>query len=213
MQAFSLVEPHDVPVRDRRRGRNPARKYIAGGTDLLQLAKDNVETPQRLVDLRGLLRLPAIHADADAACAWKPLARMSDVAAHREVVAAAGRCCRRRCWPPPRRRSAIWPRWAATCCSAPAAAISATPVSPATSACPDPAVRRSTARTGCMAILGGSDHCIATYPGDMARGPDRAGRAHGAHRAQWQSAPCRSTTFTRFRATRRTSKRFWRPAR
>src|SRR6266576_1356223 len=32
----------------------PDAKFIAGGTDLLQLMKDEVERPQRLVDLHGL---------------------------------------------------------------------------------------------------------------------------------------------------------------
>src|SRR5438270_11195314 len=32
----------------------PDAKFIAGGTDLLQLMKDEVERPQRLVDLDGL---------------------------------------------------------------------------------------------------------------------------------------------------------------
>ena len=74
---------------------------------------------------------------------------MSDVAAHPDRPRRASRSSARRCSPPPRRRSATWERWAATCCNARAAAISATPASPATSARPAPAVRPSTARTGC----------------------------------------------------------------
>jgi xanthine dehydrogenase YagS FAD-binding subunit len=83
MQAFSLIEPRDVAAAVTAASA-PGAKYIAGGTDLLQLAKDNVEAPTRLVDLEGL-RAGGVLASAD----WlrlEPLARMSDVAAHPEVV-------------------------------------------------------------------------------------------------------------------------------
>jgi xanthine dehydrogenase YagS FAD-binding subunit len=53
-------------------------KFIAGGTDLLQLMKDNVERPQRLVDLEGL-PLDTFSIDADGARIGA-LVRMSDLA-------------------------------------------------------------------------------------------------------------------------------------
>ena len=46
-----------------------AAKYIAGGTDLLQLMKDNVEAPDRLVDLEPL-PLTRIVA-GNGSCAWR----------------------------------------------------------------------------------------------------------------------------------------------
>src|SRR6266576_4457336 len=53
-------------------------KFIAGGTDLLQLMKDHVERPQRLVDLEGL-PLDTFSIGADGARIGA-LIRMSDLA-------------------------------------------------------------------------------------------------------------------------------------
>src|SRR5438067_5044437 len=53
-------------------------KFIAGGTDLLQLMKDHVERPQHLVDLEGL-PLATFSIDADGARIGA-LVRMSDLA-------------------------------------------------------------------------------------------------------------------------------------
>ena len=51
MQAFSLLAADiGTDARDRRSA-SPGRTFIAGGTDLMQLMKDNVEAPTRLVDL------------------------------------------------------------------------------------------------------------------------------------------------------------------
>jgi xanthine dehydrogenase YagS FAD-binding subunit len=44
MQAFVLTRPSDMSSAIAAASR-PGAAYIAGGTDLLQLAKDNVETP------------------------------------------------------------------------------------------------------------------------------------------------------------------------
>lgn len=56
---------------------------IAGGSDLMQLLKDNVETPDKLVDLEGLplTGIRAVATDLQLGS----MARMSDVAAHPEV--------------------------------------------------------------------------------------------------------------------------------
>ena len=53
MENFSLASPATVEAAVA--GAQQANtKYIAGGTDLLQLMKDNVERPLRLVDIEGL---------------------------------------------------------------------------------------------------------------------------------------------------------------
>jgi xanthine dehydrogenase YagS FAD-binding subunit len=164
MQAFSLVEPHDAQSAIAAASA-PGAKYIAGGTDLLQLAKDNVETPQRLVDLQGL---PAagIHANA-ARLHLEPLARMSDVAGHHDVVTR-------------------WPVLSQ------ALLASASPQIRNMATMGGNLLQRTRCGyfrdtgfacnkrvpgSGCpaingenrmLAILGTSDHCIASYPGDMA---------------------------------------------
>ena len=82
MQEFVLLQPAsaaDAVAAARATG----GKYIAGGTDLLQLMKDNVETPTRLVDLEPL-GLSDIEAD-DTSLRIGAMARMSDIAGHRAV--------------------------------------------------------------------------------------------------------------------------------
>jgi xanthine dehydrogenase YagS FAD-binding subunit len=83
MQAFTLTTPSDLKSAIAAASQLRAT-YIAGGTDLLQLAKDNVETPTGLVDLEAL-PMAGIQAGADG-LHLEPLARMSDVAAHPAVV-------------------------------------------------------------------------------------------------------------------------------
>lgn len=83
MQAFTLTRPSDINAAITAASAVQT-KYIAGGTDLLQLAKDNIETPSRLIDLESL-PMAGIHPGADG-LRLEPLARMADVAAHPAVV-------------------------------------------------------------------------------------------------------------------------------
>jgi xanthine dehydrogenase YagS FAD-binding subunit len=164
MQAFTLTQPRDTEAAIAA-ATQAGSKYIAGGTDLLQLAKDNVETPERLVDLE-VLNASRIHAGNDR-LRLEPLARMSDVAAHPEVAAR---------WPvlsqallasasPQVRNMATmggnllqrtrcgYFRDTGFVCNKRAPG----------SGCP-----AINGENRMHAILGGSDHCIATYAGDMA---------------------------------------------
>src|ERR1700729_4376337 len=82
MQAFNLLQPgaiDDAIAAAQAHG----TKYIAGGSDLMQLMKDNVEVPTQLVDLEGV-GLSDIDADASG-LRLGAMARMSDVAAHPAV--------------------------------------------------------------------------------------------------------------------------------
>ena len=79
MQALDLIRPatlHDAATA----GHGHGAKFIAGGTDLMQLLKDNVETPSRLIDLERI-GLSGITVD-ERGVRIEALARMSDVAAH-----------------------------------------------------------------------------------------------------------------------------------
>ena len=164
MQAFTLIHPSDTRTAVAAASQTRS-KYIAGGTDLLQLAKDDVETPTRLVDLEAL-GMAGIHPRADG-LHLEPLARMSDVAAHPEVVKR-------------------WPVLSQ------ALLASASPQIRNMGTMGGNLLQRTRCGyfrdigfacnkripgSGCPAIngenrmhaiLGGSDHCIATYPGDMA---------------------------------------------
>lgn len=83
MQAFTLMQPAsiDAAVAD---AEASGTKYIAGGSDLMQLMKDNVEAPTHLIDLEPL-PLTAIRADSSG-LRLEAMARMSDVAAHPAVL-------------------------------------------------------------------------------------------------------------------------------
>jgi xanthine dehydrogenase YagS FAD-binding subunit len=164
MQAFTLTHPMDMKSAIVA-GSRPGAVYIAGGTDLLQLAKDNVETPREIVDLEAL-KLSRIQATAGG-LRLEPLARMSDVAAHPAVV---------RDWP----------------VLSQALLASASPQVRNMGTMGGNLLQRTRCGyfrdtgfacnkrvpgSGCPAIngenrmhaiLGVSDHCIATYPGDMA---------------------------------------------
>lgn len=164
MQAFTLTQPKDIKAAIAAAAEDGAR-YIAGGTDLLQLTKDNVETPAHLIDLEPL-RMSAIHTNRDG-LRLEPLARMSDVAAHPEVVKG-------------------WPVLSQ------ALLASASPQVRNMATMGGNLLQRTrcgyfrdtgfacnkrVAGSGCPAIhgenrmhaiLGGSDQCIATYAGDMA---------------------------------------------
>ena len=81
---------------------------------------------------------------------------------------------------------------------------------PATSASPAPAAPRIGGFNRIHAILGASEHCIATHPSDMAV----AMRALDAEvetdeRDGSSRSDCRSTTSTGYPATRRTSRPYW----
>jgi xanthine dehydrogenase YagS FAD-binding subunit len=84
MQSFTLTRPTSLDDAVTAGSAQGAR-YIAGGTDLLQLGKDDIESPSVVVDLDAL-PLTGITADKDG-LRLGAMARMSDVAAHPAVVA------------------------------------------------------------------------------------------------------------------------------
>src|SRR6201998_2943764 len=140
-------------------------KYIAGGTDLLQLMKDNVESPTGLVDLEHV-GLTGIDVD-DSGLRLGAMARMSDVAANHavregwpvvseELLASAS--------PQIRNMGTIGGNLLqrTRCGYFRDTGFACNKREPG-SGCP--AINGEN-RT--HAILGVSDHCIATYPGDMA---------------------------------------------
>jgi xanthine dehydrogenase YagS FAD-binding subunit len=82
MQSFHLAQPGDVNAAIGAAASGGV--YIAGGTDLLQLMKDNVVAPTALVDIEPL-PMAQIEAKPEG-LRLGALARMSDVAAHPVVA-------------------------------------------------------------------------------------------------------------------------------
>ena len=118
----------------------------AGGIDLLDLMKDGIVSPPKLVNIRNVSSLRGITSDGDG-LHLGPLSTLSEIATIRRSKKATQH------WQmlpatPPRRRCAIWQRLAAISCSAHAAGTFA----PATStakrrAAPATTVTRTPAKT------------------------------------------------------------------
>jgi xanthine dehydrogenase YagS FAD-binding subunit len=85
MHPFTYHRPTDAQAALAIAG-EPGSELLAGGTDMLQLLKDDVRRPTRLVDLTGLPGLSDITAE-NGTLRLGALARMSDVADHPAVRA------------------------------------------------------------------------------------------------------------------------------
>ncbi len=83
MNPFQYAKAQSPSVALAEIAREPAARYVAGGTNILDLMKIDVETPPLLVDINAL-PLDAIVATADT-IEIGALARLSDVAAHPSV--------------------------------------------------------------------------------------------------------------------------------
>ncbi len=85
MEAFTIARPRTL---DDALGLGPkdGAKYVAGGTDVVQLSADNIEAPRQLIELAGML--PAtVSVAADGSLRLGALAIMADVANHADVRA------------------------------------------------------------------------------------------------------------------------------
>lgn len=83
MQAFTIARPRGIDAA-LAAGPRQGAKYVAGGTDVMQLGKDNVEAPTQLIDLDGVLP-NTVSVAANGALQLGALARMVDVAGHADV--------------------------------------------------------------------------------------------------------------------------------
>jgi xanthine dehydrogenase YagS FAD-binding subunit len=164
MQEFLLLHPAS-PREAASAAAAQGAKYIAGGTDLLQLMKDNVERPSRLVDLEPL-GLADIAAD-DKALRLGAMARMSDVAAHqavREDWPVISEALLASASPQVRNMGTIGGNLLqrTRCGYFRDTGFACNKREPG-SGCP--AIR---GENRLLAILGGSEHCIATHASDLA---------------------------------------------
>jgi xanthine dehydrogenase YagS FAD-binding subunit len=83
MQPFELIVPRSISDAVKAQQRDHVR-FIAGGTNLVDYMKLNVETPRQLVDINGL-PLDRIESMPDGGLKIGALARNSDVAGHEAV--------------------------------------------------------------------------------------------------------------------------------
>jgi xanthine dehydrogenase YagS FAD-binding subunit len=166
MKAFTYERAHSAAEAAAAAARNPGAKYIAGGTNLLDLMKLEIETPVHLIDVNGL-GFDQVDRTANGGLRIGALVRNTALAANDYVRRDYGLLSR-----------------------AVLAGASAQLRNKATTAgnllqrtrCPyfydtNQACNKRRPGSGCSAIggcsrqhavLGTSDACIATYPGDMA---------------------------------------------
>jgi xanthine dehydrogenase YagS FAD-binding subunit len=84
MKAFTYERARTAPDAAAAVARNPGAKFIAGGTNLLDLMKLQVEAPVHLVDVNGLA-MDGIDSLADGGLRIGALVRNTDLAAHERV--------------------------------------------------------------------------------------------------------------------------------
>ena len=166
MRAFTYSLAEDVGAALAARGHGDDVRFLAGGTNLLDLMKQGVEAPARLIDVS---RLPlADITEGDGGVRIGALARNSDVASHplirrrypvlaeallsgataqlRNMATVGGNLMQRtRCY------YFVDPTFAECNKRRPGSGCAA-----------------REGRTRIHAILGASEHCIATHPSDMA---------------------------------------------
>ncbi|RSM88729.1 xanthine dehydrogenase family protein subunit M [Kibdelosporangium aridum] len=165
MKAFSYAQARDVDQAVRSVVSNPGATFIAGGTDLLNLMKDGAQSQDRLIDINAL-PLTEIRL-RDGVLSIGALARMTDVAAHplvRDNFAMLSEALLASASPQVRNMAAIGGNLLQrTRCGY---------FRDAGSSC-----NKRTPGSGCPAlegenrghaVLGGSDHCIAVNPSDLA---------------------------------------------
>ena len=145
---------------------HPDARFIAGGTNILDLMKENVARPARLIDITRL-PLKAIEPTADGGLRLGALRDQRRHRLSRRSASGAIRSSPKRSSPAPRRRFATWRPTAAISFSARAAGTSTTPPRRATSASRARAAARVDGVNRMHAILGQSDSCIAVHPSDF----------------------------------------------
>lgn len=84
MKAFAYERAHTPAEAAAAVARDPTARFIAGGTNLLDLMKLEIETPRRLIDVNGL-NLDRIEPTKDGGLRIGALARNTDLAANQRV--------------------------------------------------------------------------------------------------------------------------------
>ncbi len=84
MKAFAYERAHTPAQAAAAAAKDPTARFIAGGTNLLDLMKLEIETPRRLVDVNGL-KLDRIEPTDDGGLRIGALARNTDLASDKRV--------------------------------------------------------------------------------------------------------------------------------
>ena len=121
---FQYARAHDVAGALRQIAGDPNAKFVAGGTNLIDLMKMDVERPTKVVDITRL-PLKAVENTPSGGLRIGALVRNTDLAYHPRVQNVT-RFLPARSWPALRNNCVIWRRRGAIFCSEHAAPISTT---------------------------------------------------------------------------------------
>jgi xanthine dehydrogenase YagS FAD-binding subunit len=144
----------------------PGSEFLAGGTDMLQLLKDDVRTPRRLVEIASLSGMSEI-ANGPQGLRLGALARMADVADHPEVsrnYPVIAQALLASASPQVRNMATIGGNLLQrTRCP-----YFRDTASPCNRRDPGSGCSAIEGENRLHAVLGGSDHCVATHASDLA---------------------------------------------
>jgi xanthine dehydrogenase YagS FAD-binding subunit len=165
MNRFEYVRPDSVAAAAAAAAQDGAA-FLAGGTNLLDLMKGNVSRPARLVDISRLPGLDRIEIMADGGVRIGALVRNSDLAYHPEIVKRL-----------PAVAEALLSGASAQLRNAATVggnimqrtrcAYFYDPASACNKRAPGSGCDARGGETRSMAVLGWSEHCIATHPSDF----------------------------------------------
>jgi xanthine dehydrogenase YagS FAD-binding subunit len=165
MNPFAYVRPADSGAAMRAIATVPSARYIAGGTNILDLMKDDVERPPLLVDINAI-GLREIRASDDAV-ELGALARMADVARHpavRDDFTAVAMALDETASPQLRNMGTI----GGNVLQRTRCAYFRDPATPCNKRRPGSGCAAIGGVNRTHAILGTSDRCIATHASDLA---------------------------------------------
>ncbi len=165
MLPFGYAEAHDVAGAIELLTRTPHAMAVAGGTDVLQLLRESVIAPAELIDLNAL-PLAGIDPDGEG-LRIGALARLSDVADHARVQAefpVLSRALAETASPQVRNMATM----GGNLLQRTRCLYFRDVTAPCNKREPGSGCPALDGQNRMNAILGGSKHCIAAYPGDMA---------------------------------------------
>jgi len=168
MREFTLIRARSTGQALQALAAHPQARLMAGGTTLYDLMKLGVERPQAVIDINGIDELRTFDTSGQRELVFGALARMSDVAADQRLVADY-----------PALSESLWraaSQQLRNMASLGGNVLQRTRCAYFRGGEPF-ACNKRVPGSGCAAIggidrghalLGGSPHCIATYPGDFA---------------------------------------------
>src|SRR5438067_1665146 len=166
MHPFAYERADDAAEAVQRAAAAPGAQFIAGGTDLMQLMKDDIARPSRIIDIDSL-PLDFIEVDAQG-LRLGALARMADVADHPEVrqdYPVIAQALLASASPQVRNMATIGGNLLQrTRCGY----FRDTGVAACNKRRPGSGCSAILGFNRLHAVLGGSDYCIATHPSDLA---------------------------------------------